>query len=63
MLAIEIDGVSHDHPEKFKKDTNRKKKIEKLGVTFVRIDDADVKNKLPDVLRYLEDFVRRFKNE
>ena len=63
MMAIEVDGISHDHPEKFKEDKNRQKRIESLGVTFVRIDDVDVKNKLPDVVRYLEDFVRRFKNE
>ncbi|MDZ7807810.1 MAG: endonuclease domain-containing protein [Gracilimonas sp.] len=63
MVAIEIDGISHDHPEKFKHDEIRQKRIEKLGVTFVRIGDADVKNKLPDVVRYLDNFVRRLKIE
>jgi very-short-patch-repair endonuclease len=63
MVAIEIDGISHDHPEKFRQDKIRQKEIENLGVTLVRVSDADVKNKLPDVVRYLEGFVERYKNK
>jgi very-short-patch-repair endonuclease len=63
MMIIEIDGISHDNPEKFQDDQNRQSRIEALGVTFARIDDADVKQNMQHVLTYLEDFVRRLKTE
>ncbi|SMO80549.1 endonuclease domain-containing protein [Gracilimonas mengyeensis] len=59
MMAIEIDGVTHDNPEKFKDDQARQERIEALGVIFARVDDIDVKRNMHDVLTYLEDFVRR----
>lgn len=59
MMAIEIDGISHDNPEKFTDDQVRQARIEALGVTFARVDDLDVKRNLHNVLTYLEGFVRR----
>ncbi|MDZ7808213.1 MAG: DUF559 domain-containing protein [Gracilimonas sp.] len=61
MMAIEIDGVSHDYPEKFIDDKIRQKRIEELGVTFIRVNDVDVKRRLPNVMLYLDDFVSRLK--
>ena len=40
MLAIEIDGGTHIGKEKY--DAARQKKLEKLGVRFLRFKDDDV---------------------
>jgi very-short-patch-repair endonuclease len=51
-LAIEIDGCSHDN--KYDYDQLRQKKLEFLGVRFIRFNDIDVKRNMNDVLRALE---------
>ncbi|TAL66326.1 MAG: DUF559 domain-containing protein [Bacteroidetes bacterium] len=51
-LAIEIDGCSHNH--KYDYDLRRQKRLESLGVKFIRFDDMDVKRNMNDVLRALE---------
>ena len=51
-LAIEIDGNTHDY--NFDLDATRQKKLESLGITFIRLSDNDVKRNLNDVLRSLE---------
>jgi very-short-patch-repair endonuclease len=44
MLAIEIDGTSHDDYEEVKvKDERRQKRLESLGVRFIRFHDHEVK--------------------
>lgn len=51
-LAIEIDGYTHDY--NFDQDENRQKKLERLGIIFIRFSDNDVKRNIADVLRALE---------
>jgi len=51
-LAIEIDGSSHD--TKYEYDLRRQRRLEALGVRFIRFDDVDVKKRMNDVLRALE---------
>ncbi|KAA3595818.1 MAG: DUF559 domain-containing protein [Candidatus Scalindua sp. AMX11] len=52
MLAIEIDGCSHD--ERYDYDMTRQTKLQDLGVSFVRFHDLDVKKKMADVLPALK---------
>ena len=52
MLAIEIDGDSHLY--KYEYDKFRQGELEKLGVTFIRFSDAEVKNNMFSVLLILE---------
>lgn len=52
MLAIEIDGDSHDY--KYEDDCVRQEELEDLGVRFLRFDDAAVKRDMPNVLREIE---------
>ncbi len=54
MLAIEIDGISHNNEEAFAKDEIRQKKLESLGVRFVRFSEGEVKTDMLNVLRGLE---------
>jgi very-short-patch-repair endonuclease len=50
-LAIEVDGNSHIN--KYEYDLRRQKKLESLGVRFIRFEDLDVKRNINDVLRTL----------
>ena len=54
MLAIEIDGSSHDHEVAYKADVYRQQKIEAYGVRFLRFDDGEVKRDMKNVLRTIE---------
>ena len=55
LLAIEIDGESHDN--KYDYDQNRQHKLEDLGVRFVRFSDLEVKKDMFSVLRCLEKII------
>jgi very-short-patch-repair endonuclease len=59
MLAIEIDGDSHDSDEAFVKDVKRQERLEKLGVRFLRFDDLEVKKDMANVIRTIEDWIDR----
>ena len=55
MLAIEIDGSSHD--EIIEQDDKRQKEIEALGVNFLRYTDLAVKTDITNVLRNIEHWI------
>lgn len=57
MLAIEIDGVSHD--EKYYRDIERQKEIEKYGIKFLRFQDIDVKINLEGVLAAIRGWIKK----
>jgi len=52
MLAIEVDGSSHIN--KYDYDFMRQRRLESLGVSFIRFDNMDVKKHMNDVQRALE---------
>jgi very-short-patch-repair endonuclease len=60
-LAIEIDGSSHDN--KYEYDLKRQRKLESMGVRFIRFEDIDVKRKMNDVLRALEIVISEIENK
>jgi very-short-patch-repair endonuclease len=53
MLAVEVDGESHDDI-KNDYDTERQKRLESLGVQFIRFTDLPVKKDMMSVLLALE---------
>lgn len=57
MLAIEVDGVSHD--EKYYRDIERQKEIEKYGIKFLRFQDIDVKINLEGVLAAIRGWIKK----
>lgn len=59
-LAIEIDGKYHDHQQKY--DLSRQRKLESLGVQFLRFVEQEVINELDNVLRVIEQWVSRHKD-
>ncbi|MCK5723414.1 MAG: endonuclease domain-containing protein [Gammaproteobacteria bacterium] len=58
MLAIEIDGISHD--DKINKDIKRQKQIENFGISFLRFDDIDVKKNIKGVVVAIEEWIDRY---
>lgn len=58
MLAIEIDGVSHD--EKYYCDIKRQKELEKFGIRFLRFQDIDVKRNLEGVLVMIKGWIEEY---
>ncbi|MCL4549741.1 MAG: endonuclease domain-containing protein [Bacteroidetes bacterium] len=55
QLAIEIDGESHYGNEDA--DEERQKRLESLGVRFLRFDDFDVRFKLDKVVSDIEKWI------
>ncbi|GAB4230681.1 MAG: hypothetical protein Tsb0034_02710 [Ekhidna sp.] len=56
-LVIEVDGDSHDREEAYIADKERQKKLEDLGVSFLRFDDKEVKKDINNVIRTIEYWV------
>jgi very-short-patch-repair endonuclease len=57
MLAIEIDGSSHDSEEAQEKDVERQVKLEALGVKFLRFREEEVRHKPMAVVAKLEAWI------
>ena len=57
MLALEIDGISHDGKGKNIYDKERQRRLENLGIKFLRFKDADVKNNIEGVLIKIEEWI------
>jgi very-short-patch-repair endonuclease len=55
MLAIEIDGYSHDY--KIEPDHIRQQRLESFGIRFLRFTDHDVKTNMDGVLRTIEAWI------
>ena len=63
MLAIEVDGESHTYEGALEKDEIRQKRLESLGVRFLRFDDLDVKKDMPFVLNTIHDWIKENEEE
>ncbi|HAB53308.1 MAG: DNA methylase [Ignavibacteria bacterium RIFOXYB2_FULL_35_12] len=61
MLAIEIDGESHYGNEKH--DIRRQKRLENLGISFLRFDDMEVRHQLDKVIKRIEDWIDDFEKK
>ena len=61
MLAIEIDGQSHD--QRLPEDIARQKRIESLGIVFLRFLDIDVKINMEGVIERIRTFIEEFDGE
>jgi very-short-patch-repair endonuclease len=59
-LVIEVDGSSHIGKEN--EDRIRQKKLESIGLTFLRFDDIAVKKDIEGVLKTIEGWIIERKN-
>ena len=55
MLAIEVDGVSHDGMNK--KDEARQKRLEDSGVRFLRFTDDEIATSTEETLQKIEKWI------
>ena len=49
-VCIEIDGNSHEIDTVFENDIKRQKRLEAVGVRFIRVNDKDVKRDIKNVV-------------
>lgn len=57
MLAIEVDGLTHNFEDVATRDVARQKELEAYGVTFLRFNDSEVKKNMTGVVRIIENTV------
>ena len=57
MLAIEIDGNSYDFEQVIINDENRQKKLESMGVNFLRFEDKEVKQDIENVVCNIKNWI------
>jgi len=57
MLAIEIDGDTHNY--KIERDIKRQKSLEASGIRFLRFTDKDVKENIEGVVMMIGEWIRR----
>lgn len=62
MLAIEIDGESHNLEKQVKQDPIRQKRLETLDVRLLRFTDREVKQNMNGVLQSIERWIDEFEN-
>lgn len=61
MLAIEIDGASHDSLEAQEQDTYRQNRLAAMGVRFLRFQDRDVRQQTHGVLSVIKTWIQQHK--
>jgi very-short-patch-repair endonuclease len=54
MLAIEVDGMTHNFEGGSEKDEIRQRRLETLGVRFIRFTEGEMKYDMQNVIRALE---------
>ena len=59
MLAIEVDGRSHDDPKQYIKDQFRQQKLENLGVNILRFNDEEIASDVNGALDAIETWIKQ----
>ena len=57
MLAIEIDGYSHQLEEVYAKDVEQSRRLEELGIKLLRFQDVEVFQNIKGVLQVIENTI------
>ena len=57
LLAIEVDGITHDSPEGYEKEKKKDRDLESVGFTVLRFSDWEVLNKMADVSIMIGDWI------
>lgn len=63
MLAIEVDGYSHEFLEVYNKDTLKENRINELGITVLRFSDEQVLKDMENVLRAIEFYIWEYEKK
>ncbi len=57
MLAIEVDGVSHNQKSVQEKDREKEEFLNSIGITVLRFQDSEIYPENRDALRAIEEYV------
>lgn len=60
MLALEVDGYTHNFEEVVTKDKRKEARLQALGVSILRFTDDEVIHDINNVLRTIENFIITF---
>lgn len=60
MLAIEVDGVSHNQESVQIKDRQKQEFLNSIGIAVLRFQDSDIYPENRDTLRAIEEYVIEF---
>lgn len=60
MLAIEVDGITHEDEKVLLKDPIHQDEIEMYGVEFLRFNALDVVHDMQNVVRAIENWIFEF---
>ena len=63
MLAIEVDGITHEDEKVLLKDPIRQDEIEMYGVSFLRFNALDVVHDMKNVVRTIENWIFEFEEK
>lgn len=62
MLAIELDGYTHQFQDVIEKDELKEKRLNELGVAVLRFQDEEVYNDVENVVREIEAYIKAYEN-
>ncbi len=63
MLAIELDGVSHNQVEVRLKDKRKEQFLNSIGITVIRFQDSDIYPENRDALAEIERYIHAHHNK
>lgn len=63
MLAIEVDGITHEDEKALLKDPIRQDEIEMYGVAFLRFNALEVVHDMRNVVRTIENWIFEFEEK
>lgn len=58
-LILEIDGNSHNSTEAYQSDLKRQAELEKLGLTFLRFQDIEIKQNIEKVIHCIQNWIEQ----
>lgn len=61
MLAIEVDGDTHD--QRIEQDKTRQRQLESMGIHVLRFKDRDVKRNLDGVIFAIEEWIQKYQDK
>ena len=63
MLAIEVDGYSHQFEEVYDKDVRKTQRLNELGVYVLRFTDNEVLKEMFSVMLAIESYITEFERQ
>lgn len=63
MLALEVDGKTHEDKDVLLKDPIRQDEIEQYGISFLRFNALDVVRDMKNVLRTIENYIVSYEEQ